>query len=170
MPRFSLTDASDSPLGVFQSMTHPSRIGLQIGRGLRLDSRALSAAMGQGHPWAVADVSGATVGTLLIQHAGSEGHATLYDVAENPVLTAHSSPQGFGGYALTSNLAGTPYLRSQGKINHGMQEYRDSTGAPVARVHFPSVAAHETLYVDLVGTADPAGPLVLAFFVSRLQR
>lgn len=170
LPRFAFTDPSHRALFWLQPATPHPRLAVRLGRGRKLDGGITLGAAGQTRPWALLDARGLPVGTLVLQHAAAAGHATLYDASEGDVLNAQTESEGWGGYRLTSTLAdGTPYLQSVGKIRGGEQEFRDGVGSPVARVHFPKLSAHDRLYVDLVGGADPLGPLILAFFVHHLE-
>jgi len=170
-PRFVVTDPTDRLLFVLQNTNVQARLALEIGGRPRGTGGENFGAMSPTRTWSLVDGAGTPTATLAFQHGGSLGDATLDDISGSPLLRAHSDPQGFGGYSLTSSLPdGTPYIHSAGKINRGEQEYRDASGTPVARVHFPTVAARETIYVDLGGSGEPIGPVVLAFFVSRLEK
>ncbi len=169
-PRFAYTTPDHGPLLWLQPAASHPRFGVRLGHGLKFESGAGLGVAAQGRPWLLIGPAETPVGNLVFQHAGARGQATLYDVSEGEVLSARTEPQGWGGFRLTSTLAdGTPYLQSAGKIRTGEQEYRDGSGALVARVHFPTISAHDRLFLDLVGAADAVGPLILAFFVHQLE-
>lgn len=167
--RFLVMDAADGPL--FTLVNEAPRPAATFWMGRRPPRRPAGFGVGQAQPWGLVDLQGASQGTLVVERSGVSLHATLVDPSNAPVLTVLVQAEGFGGYAATMALpSGTVLLTASGKLYHGEQAIVGPAGTMAARMHRPTLSVGETFSVDLLGDAEPLGPLLLAFLLDRESR
>ncbi len=118
--------------------------------------------------WVVADASGSPRAAIAIQVTGNTAVSTLADENGNPLFAVRVERSLMGGLTATAQYVdGSATLTAHGNLLHHNFALKDATGGEAAKIHEAWASVRDTYNLDLIGNAEPLGPLLFAILLDR---
>jgi hypothetical protein len=120
--------------------------------------------------WVIDDGAGQLRGTVALDARGTKGQATVCDATGAPSFIVQTSRSGLSKLdATVVSPDGRPMLEARGGVLQHNFSIHDAAGIEVAQVHEAWASARDTYAVDVVGSADPLGVLMLAVLIDHFK-